>query len=200
MQQRAASGGGEEGIAKTLVSIVQRDGVAGLWVGALPVLLFAFPESALQLSTHDWAVAVLRGSESSSEANLPVLLQILAGVGSALPSVLATNPLDMLAIRAADKIYAGSDMMSNIDALGTEGLYGGCAATWLRDMYVRTHLHANMPAHTPACDHHALGMQPCAAARQLVAHHFNCTVFDYIDPYPPNPESLPPTLITHPLL
>jgi hypothetical protein len=139
MQQHSMGGeAGEEevgggGVVKTLVEIVQRDGVGGLFVGALPVLIFAFPESALQLSSHDWFVAAL--GDNSAEERLPLLLQVLAAGLAGIPSVLATNPMDMLAIRAAsDEKHSSSNMRSNIEALGTQTLFCGFTTTWLRDV------------------------------------------------------------------
>jgi hypothetical protein len=134
---------GRADLLETLVSIVQRDGIMGLWAGALPVLIFAFPESALQLSTHDWVVNMM--GKSGAEGHLPVLLQIVAGGLAGVPSVLATNPMDMLAISAADEqnaarclapeaSTAGSQMLRDLDLLGIDGLFDGTSTTWLRDV------------------------------------------------------------------
>ena len=129
---------GSGGVAQTLASVVQRDGIPALWTGALPVLLLAFPESALQLSTHDLCLEHF-AAPGQSEESLPLLLQVFAGCLSGVPSVLATNPMDMLAIRASDEQYAAgvansTDLLSNVEALGLEGLYDGSATTWLRDV------------------------------------------------------------------
>lgn len=134
-EDQDADGIGSGGTLDTMAQIVRRDGLKGLWVGLAPVLLFAFPESALQLSTHDWAVGALGGDGGGS--GLPVLLQALAAGLAAVPSVVATNPMEMLAIRASDDASSSeieSNVLHNIEALGVDRLYEGFATTWLRDV------------------------------------------------------------------
>jgi hypothetical protein len=139
MQQRKTSGeggGGYIGIAETMAAIVQRDGLAGLWVGCLPVLVLAFPEAALQLGTHDWALASFGSYAGVPEQSLPVVLQVCAAGLAGIPSVLATNPMDMLAIQkiVEDEGGGGSSAGRERQGLGIEELSAGYATTWLRDV------------------------------------------------------------------
>ena len=158
------------GVLSQMADIVEQDGFKGLWAGALPVLLFGFFESALQLSSHDWAVDALGGN--GAEANLPLLLQILAAGAAAIPSVLATNPMEVLAIFASSN-HTRSDMMSNAQALGIDTLYDGFATTWLRDvpflgMYFPTFVY--LSAHlSPALASGSLSAEAAAASSTLIA-------------------------------
>jgi hypothetical protein len=127
------------GIMETMRTIVKQDGWAGLWVGSLPVLMFAFPESALQLGTHDWALSLF-GVHAGGlpEEALPLAWQVGAASLAGIPSVLATNPMDMLAIQkiVEDEKCTGSARAGPPagDGLSMDELYGGITTTWMRDV------------------------------------------------------------------
>jgi len=118
---------------KTMVEIVKERGPFGLWSGVLPVILGSAPESAIQLATHSWLIAVMTVFVSAmGEADLPILHQVIAGGLSGFTTIFATNPMEVLRIKASQD--DGSCMFANIKELGITGLFQGCEATWLRDI------------------------------------------------------------------
>eukprot|EP00960_Hanusia_phi_P031116 749086-Hanusia_phi.AAC.5 len=116
------------GFFTTVSSIVKEEGIHGLWSGSLPVLMGSAPESAIQLACHSWLVAFLlqgMSQEASSEAQLPLTLQIIAGGIAGASTLVATNPMEVLRIRAASSDQRC--LITNVKSLGYQ-------ATWLRDI------------------------------------------------------------------
>ncbi|EKX54780.1 hypothetical protein GUITHDRAFT_62947 [Guillardia theta CCMP2712] len=123
------------GFFSTVSSIVKEEGVHGLWSGSLPVLMGSAPESAIQLACHSWLIAFLlhgMSQDASSEAQLPLTLQIIAGGIAGASTLIATNPMEVLRIRAASSDQRC--LITNVKSLGLLGLFAGYQATWLRDI------------------------------------------------------------------
>jgi len=127
--------GKEGGVLATLSNVVQVDGIGGLWAGSTPVLLGSAPESALQLAVHTWlaATAIAVSSEVWNEVELTLLVQIVCGGIAGASTLLVTNPMETLRIRASIEGQSSS-FIDNVNALGLRGLYSGWEACLLRDI------------------------------------------------------------------
>ena len=117
----------------TMMSVVRENGLFALWSGVLPVVLGSAPEAAIKLATHSFLIASMASAASAAgEGGLPMPYQILAGAFSGVTTVVATNPMEVLRLKASRN--DGSSMWENIRELGIGGLFTGCSATWLRDI------------------------------------------------------------------
>ena len=127
--------GTEGGVMATLSNVVRVDGIGGLWAGSTPVLLGSAPESALQLAVDTWlvATAIAVSSEIWNEVELTLLVQIVCGGIAGASTLLVTNPMETLRIRASMEGQTSS-FIDNVNALGVRGLYSGWEACLLRDI------------------------------------------------------------------
>ena len=122
-------------LATSIASITQEKGLPALWTGSLPVLLGGAPESALQLAAHSWMVSsmiALVGAPGTAEGDLPLLCQLLCGCFAGASTLAATNPMEVLRLRAARGDERG--LISLGRELGLRGMFEGCEATLLRDI------------------------------------------------------------------
>eukprot|EP00961_Rhodomonas_salina_P146759 1975895-Rhodomonas_salina.3 len=114
----------------TMVNIVQERGPFALWSGVLPVVLGSAPEAAIQLATHSFLIACVASAASGQD--IPLSYQIFAGAMSGVTTIIATNPMEVLRLKASKD--GDTTMVENIQELGLAGLFKGCGATWLRDV------------------------------------------------------------------
>jgi solute carrier family 25 aspartate/glutamate transporter 12/13 len=135
---------------KTMMNTVQERGPFALWSGVLPVILGSAPEAAIQLATHSFLVAGMCSLFSvMGEADLPLSYQIIAGGLSGFTTIVATNPMEVLRLKASRDEKAS--MIDNLREVGLHGLFKGCGATWLRDIpfsaiYFPTYLYVKQAA------------------------------------------------------
>lgn len=118
-----------------LTTLVKEGGASGLFAGSVPVLIGGAPESALQLAAHSWMIAMmvlLVGAPGTAEGDLPVLSQLVAGAVGGCATLIATNPMEILRLRAANGDRRG--IVAQVQELGVRGLFEGCEATLLRDV------------------------------------------------------------------
>jgi len=116
-------------------TITREGGVGALWAGSVPVLLGGAPESAMQLAAHSWMVSmmiVLVGAPGTSEADLPLVCQLLAGSFAGVATLGATNPMEVLRLKAARGDTR--KLVTQVRELGLLGLFQGYEATLLRDL------------------------------------------------------------------
>ena len=122
-------------LTASLATIAQEEGASGLFAGSVPVLIGGAPESALQLAAHSWMIAMmvfLVGAPDTAEGDLPLVSQILAGAVGGCATLIATNPMEILRLRAANGDRRG--VVAQVQDLGLQGLFDGCEATLLRDV------------------------------------------------------------------
>ena len=122
-------------LAVSLATITAEDGVGALWSGSLPVLLGGAPESALQLAAHSWMIAAMVAivaAPGTAEGDLPLTCQLLAGVVAGVATLLATQPMEVLRLRAAAGDKRG--MVAQVREMGIAGIFGNAEATLLRDI------------------------------------------------------------------
>ena len=121
-------------IPASVASIVHEDGVLGLWRGCGPVIFGSAPEAALQLAVHDYLIATLMVyfGAAAREAGLPIGWQCLAGALAGAGTLVATNPMEVLRLRAATHKDEGA--LEAMRKVGVLGLFKGFQATWLRDI------------------------------------------------------------------
>jgi len=125
----------KKGVIGTMAQIVKEEGFGGLFKGSLPVILGAAPETAIQLSMYDLVLTALRNAENlqQSMSSVPLHLQALAGGFAGLSTIVATNPLEVLKIRAQTH-NSSLSLPAQIKELGFSGLFHGYQATWFRDV------------------------------------------------------------------
>lgn len=114
-------------------SIVQQQGVRGLYRGLPPAVLGVFPEKAIKLSVNDYLTAVL----SRPDGTISTPMAMLAGGSAGLCQVVMTNPMELVMINMQSAAARGSNeksMFRLIKHLGFSGLYKGTQATLLRDI------------------------------------------------------------------
>jgi len=128
-QSTQAAGAGP---VSALAQVVRTDGVRGLWAGATPVLLGSAPESALQLASHTWLIAFAAAGLAPGEAQLPLWSQVACGGLAGASTILVSNPMEVLRIRAS--IDQDASCLDNVKALGLRGLFSGWQAGLLRDV------------------------------------------------------------------
>lgn len=114
-------------------SIVQQQGVRGLYRGLPPAVIGVFPEKAIKLSVNDYLTAVL----SKPDGTISTPMAMLAGGGAGFCQVVMTNPMELVMINMQSAAARGSNeksMFRLIQHLGFSGLYKGTQATLLRDI------------------------------------------------------------------
>ena len=85
-----------------IAHIARTDGVGGLWQGFGPVMLGSAPESALQLAVHTVLVTTaLSATGDGAESDLNLGVQVVTGGLSGASTLMATNPMEMLRIKAS---------------------------------------------------------------------------------------------------
>ena len=85
-----------------IAHIARTDGVRGLWQGFGPVMLGSAPESALQLAVHTVLVTTaLSATGAGAESDLNLGVQVVTGGLSGASTLMATNPMEMLRIKAS---------------------------------------------------------------------------------------------------
>ena len=132
--QSSSAGDGGEGALAMIQYVIRADGVAGLWAGSTPVLLGSAPESALQLAVQTWLItSAMAGLSVGSENDLTLLTQIICGGVAGASTILVTNPMETLRIRASIEGKTSS-FTDNVRALGLSGLYFGFEAGLARDI------------------------------------------------------------------
>jgi len=123
------------GVLCQIQRVVKDEGIGGLYKGVVPVLIGSAPETAIQLTVYDIASTTIRNIENiqQSVSTMPMHLQALAGGLAGMSTVIATNPLEVLKIRAQTSTEKKT-MMEEIKELGFGGLFHGYQATWFRDV------------------------------------------------------------------
>lgn len=119
----------------SIATITKDGGISALWAGSIPVLIGGAPESALQLAAHSWIVStmiMLVGAPGTCEADLPFVCQLLAGAFAGVATLGATNPMEVLRLKAAGGDERG--LLAQVKDLGLGGLFQGYEATLLRDL------------------------------------------------------------------
>ena len=122
-------------LVTSIATITKDGGISALWAGSVPVLIGGAPESALQLAAHSWMVSmmiVMVDAPGTTEADLPLVCQLIAGAFAGVATLGATNPMEVLRLKAA----AGDkrDVVAQARDLGLLGLFRGYEATLLRDL------------------------------------------------------------------
>lgn len=85
-----------------IAHIARTDGVGGLWQGFGPVMLGSAPESALQLAVHTVLVTTaLSATGAGAESDLNLGVQVVTGGLAGASTLMATNPMEMLRIKAS---------------------------------------------------------------------------------------------------
>ena len=131
---QAADGATRLNTLQTIKKIIDEEGFLALYNGLVPVMIGAAPESAIQLSMYEFVLSTLKHAQHiDGLASVPVHLQAMAGSVAGIATIVATNPLEVLKIRAQTSRDKKSTM-DHVRELGLSGLYTGYQATWLRDI------------------------------------------------------------------
>jgi len=123
-------------LTRNLVGIFQVEGFRGLYKGLMPQLVGITPEKAIKLTVNDFLKKKLRKYEGKPlGSDLSVASELVAGIGTGLVQVFATNPYEIVKIRM--QIQTKNEQkgaFSIIRELGFRGMYKGLSATMLRDI------------------------------------------------------------------
>eukprot|EP00960_Hanusia_phi_P033018 750196-Hanusia_phi.AAC.4 len=131
---QAAEGEQKLNTVQTIKKIVDEEGFFALYNGLIPVMIGAAPESAIQLSVYEFVLSMLKQAQHvDSSSSVSFYGQALAGSIAGLATIIATNPLEVLKIRAQMSREKKSTW-DHVKELGLTGLYTGYQATWLRDI------------------------------------------------------------------
>jgi len=123
-------------IAQSLTGIFKTEGFRGLYKGLAPQLVGITPEKALKITVNDFLKRILRKREGKPVGiDLSVKSELIAGIGTGLVQVFATNPYEIVKIRM-QLLTKGErrGAISIIKELGLKGLYRGLPATMMRDI------------------------------------------------------------------
>jgi hypothetical protein len=129
-------------MAQCARSVIARLGVAGLYRGVAPHLLFAFPRVGIRFAAYDAAAAALQGGAAAEPRRALTPPEALAAglVAGAAEAFLVTVPMTTLAVRlVADSALPAPRFASFPAAValivreeGLGGLYRGAAPTGLK--------------------------------------------------------------------
>lgn len=110
LSQTGEHGGkGKQSVTGIFRSIIQNEGILGLWRGNGANLLRVFPAKAVVFSCNDkYKQMMYRLSNTSPESNLPVQLSFLAGGMAGMTATAATYPLDLARGRMSGKIASAT--------------------------------------------------------------------------------------------
>jgi len=131
---QASEGDQKLNTLQTIKKIIDEEGFFALYNGLVPVMIGAAPESAIQLSMYEFVLSTLKHAQHiDGLTSVPFQLQAMAGSIAGIATIVATNPLEVLKIRAQTSRDKKSTM-DHVRELGLSGLYTGYQATWLRDI------------------------------------------------------------------
>lgn len=105
MLSQTGESGGSTSIVGVYRSILQKEGVLGLWAGNGANLIRIFPAKAIVFSSNDFYKQILRKlSHTPNKEALPGYLAFLAGGMSGMSASLVTYPLDFSRGRISGKL------------------------------------------------------------------------------------------------
>lgn len=129
-----------------LRKVIKADGFFGMYRGSAVNLLLITPEKAIKLTGNDLFRHLLTttsvGSDGSTQKQLSLPRQMLAGGGAGLCQIVVTTPMELLKIQCQDAGRTASAVRPSafrvaselVRTKGLAGLYKGTAATMLRDV------------------------------------------------------------------
>ncbi|CAG9465751.1 unnamed protein product [Pedinophyceae sp. YPF-701] len=130
---RMQAGGAREGVAGVLRTLVQADGVGGLWKGSGPSMARAAILTASQLVTYE---EVKRGVRSATGWQEGFGVQVAASMATGLVTTTATAPVDVVKTRMFVGGRRGAGPLESalgiLRAEGPRGLLRGWAASYVR--------------------------------------------------------------------
>lgn len=144
MQNQRAGSAHYNGYADCFRKILRAEGAKGLYSGLFPQLIGVAPEKAIKLTVND--IVRSFGTKQSSNGQLGLGWEVLAGSTAGTCQVVVTNPLEITKIRlqtqgqiikqalAEGRVVAHKTALTVVNELGIRGLYHGAGACMLRDI------------------------------------------------------------------